>query len=178
MRLVASIVITLSLLAAGCAAGIQVEMDYDPGQDFSNFKNYAWHDQVSAPNQLVETRIRSAIDDGLAARGYLRVESAGDADFRVSFTAVAEQALKFDSVSSSMTYRRRGWGAGVGTTTRVREYTRGTLIIDVIDSSGENLLWRGASARKLLQERTPEDKDRDAREIVTAILQQFPPKAN
>ncbi len=178
MRFLASFVVTLSLLAAGCAAGIPVEMDYDPGQDFSDFRNYAWHNQVSAPNQLVETRIRSAIDAGLAARGYVRVESAGDPDFRVSFTAVAEQALKFDSVSASMSYRRRGWGTRVGTSTRVREYTRGTLIVDIIDPSGENLLWRGASARKLLQERTPEEKERDAREIVTAILQAFPPKAN
>ena len=177
MRLVASIVIILSLLAAGCAAGIPVEMDYDPGQDFSKLRRYAWHDQVGAPNQLVETRIRGAIDDGLAARGYVRVESAGESDFRVSFTAVAEQALDFDSVSSSMTYRRRGWGVGVGTTTRVREYTRGTLVVDVIDPSGENLLWRGASARKLSQERTPEEKDQDVREIVTAILKEFPPKA-
>ncbi len=177
MRLVCSIIISFSLLAAGCAAGIPVEMDYAPGQDFSNFRQYAWHDQVGAPDQLVEARIRSAIDDGLAARGYVKVEPTGGADFRVSFTAVAEQALDFDSVSSSMSYRRRGWGVGVGTTTRVREYTRGSLVVDVIDSSGENLLWRGASARKLMQERSPEEKDQDVREIVTAILQEFPPKA-
>ena len=178
MRLVTSTVITLCLLVAGCATGIPVEMDYDPGQDFSDFQRYAWHDQVRAPNQLVETRIRGAIDDSLAARGYVKVELSDAPDFRVSFTAVAEQALDFSSTSASMGYRRRGWGVGVGTSTRVREYTRGSLVVDVIDSSGENLLWRGGSARKLLQERTPEEKDQDVREIVTAILQEFPPNAD
>lgn len=176
MRIGALFFLVASLLAAGCAAGIPVEMDYDPGQDFSSFRQYAWHDQVNAPDQLVEARIRNAIDDGLTARGYVKAESGDAPDFRVSFTAVAEQALNFDSVSPSMGYRR--WGAGIGTTTRVREYTRGSLVVDVIDPAGENLLWRGASARKLPQERGPEEKDRDVMEVVSAILQQFPPQTN
>ncbi|MDJ0778341.1 MAG: DUF4136 domain-containing protein [Gammaproteobacteria bacterium] len=152
-------------------------MDYDPAQDFSSFRKYTWHDQVVAPDQLVAARIRNAIEEGLAARGYTRVGSTDDADFRVSFTAVAEQALDFDSVSAGMGYRGRGWGAGIPSTTRVREYTRGTLVVDVIDASGKNLLWRGSSARKLLQDRSVEDKDRDVREIVSAILREFPPLA-
>ena len=175
MRIFGSIVLLMSLLAAGCATGIPVEMDFDPEQDFASLRQYAWHDRVVAPNQLVETRIREALENGLAARGFSRVEPSDGPDFRVSFTAVAEQALNFDTVSTGMNYRGRNWGTGVASTTRVREYTRGTLVVDVSDPSGEQLLWRGSSARKLQQDRSVEDKERDVREIVTAILQKFPP---
>ena len=96
-------------------------------------------------------------------------------DFRLSFTAVAEEALRVDSVATSLGYRRRGWGVGVSSTTRVHEYELGTLVIDVIDAAGERLLWRGSSERALAEGRTPEEKTADAREIVAAILQKFPP---
>ena len=168
-------VVFICLVLAGCAASIPVETDYDPGQDFSGFRNYAWHDDARAPSPLVADRIRGAIETRLGARGYARVEPDAAPDFRVSFTAVAEQALRVDEMTSRMGYSNRRWGVGVSSASRFKEYTRGTLIIDIIDAPGENLLWRGTSARALGEERSPEERASEVMEIVTAILQQFPP---
>ena len=38
-------------------------------------------------------------------------------------------------------YYGSGWGS---TTTTVREYTRGTLVVDVWDAKEKNLVWRGS----------------------------------
>ena len=168
-------VVFICLVLSGCSASIPVETDYDPGQDFSSFRSFAWHDQARAPSPLVADRIRGAIETRLTARGYSRVEPDAGPDFRVGFTAVAEQALRVDEMTSSMGYSNRRWGVGVSSRTRLEEYTRGTLIVDIIDASGENLLWRGVSARTLGEGRSPEERDSDVMEIVTAILQQFPP---
>jgi hypothetical protein len=77
-----------------------------------------------------------------------------------------------------MGYRHSRWAVGDSPSHRFREYTRGTLIIDIIDPSGKELLWRGVSARSLEEGRSPEEKASDVREIVIAILQKFPPKSN
>jgi hypothetical protein len=175
MRIIHCFTLFTCLFVAGCATSIPVETDYDPGQDFSSFRNYAWHDQARAPSPLVADRIRGAIETRLAARGYARVESDAAPDFLVSFTAVAEQALRVDEMSSRLGYSNRGWGVGVSSRTRLREYTRGTLIVDIIDAGGEDLLWRGVSARTLGEGRSPEERASEVMEIVTAILQQFPP---
>ncbi len=175
MRIAYRFILLTCLLAAGCAASIPVETDYDSAQDFSSFRNYAWHDQARAPSPLVADRIRGAIETRLAARGYARVEPDAAPDFRVSFTAVAEQALRVDEMTSRMGYSNRRWGVGVSSRTRLEEYTRGTLIIDIVDANGENLLWRGVSARTLEEGRSPEERDSDVMEIVTAILREFPP---
>jgi hypothetical protein len=175
MRFIHCFALFTCLFVAGCAASIPVETDYDPGQDFSSLRNYAWHDQARAPSPLVADRIRGAIETRLAARGYARVEPDAEPDFRVSFTAVAEQALRVDEMSSRLGYSNRRWGVGVSSRTRLREYTRGTLIVDVIDATGKDLLWRGVSARALGEGRSPEERAGEVMEIVTAILRQFPP---
>jgi hypothetical protein len=175
MPIASRVILLACLFATGCATSIRVETDFDPAQDFSGFRQYGWHDRVSAPDQLVEARIRTVIDSVMAAKGFVRAEAGLVPDFRLSFTAVAEEALRVDSVATSLGYRRRGWGVGVSSTTRVHEYELGTLVIDVIDAAGERLLWRGSSERALAEGRTPEEKTADAREIVAAILQKFPP---
>lgn len=176
MRLVHYFFFIICLYVSGCATSIPVDTDYDPLEDFSVLRKYVWHDQVQAPNRLVENRIQNAIDTRLAARGYHKVEVADAADFRVSFTAVAEKALRVDEVSTRMGYSSRRWRVGVSSRTRVKEYNRGTLIIDIIDAAGQDLLWRGVSNRSLVEERPPEEKEQDVLETVKAILQQFPPK--
>lgn len=60
----------------------------------------------------IEDRVRNAIDTTLLAKGYRKAESADTADFLVSFTAVAQTAIRADSVSTGMGYRRRATSLG------------------------------------------------------------------
>jgi hypothetical protein len=77
------------LLVSSCASTIKVDTDYDPENDFSGYQSYDWHDEVSAPNQIVEDRMRNAIELALKANAYVRVESGAAPDFLVSFSAVS-----------------------------------------------------------------------------------------
>lgn len=166
------------LLVAGCSSKIQVNMDYDPEFDFSGYSNWAWHDQVRAENEIIEERFRGAIENALLANGYPKAESAETADFLVSFTAVAQSAIRADSVSVGMGYRRRGTSLGVSSRSHIREYTKGTLIIDIIEPTEKILVWRGVTAQSLNLKRSPEDKTRLVREVVAAVLEKFPPGSN
>ncbi len=164
------------LVLAGCATSFEVEVDYDPAKDFSALRQYAWYHSVSAPGQVAENRIRTAVEFVLYRQGYRYVEPGGEPDFRVSFTAVAESELPADEVSSRQAYDPGTWRpAGSGRSTG-QKYTRGTLIIDIIDPVEGSLLWRGVSSRSLEKGRMQSEREEDLLEIVRAILKQFPPQ--
>ena len=78
------------------------------------------------------------------------------------------------------TYYGPGWGyrgvyGNIGTAqTAVREYTVGTLVIDVYDAGQRELVWRGSGEGKVEQARNPEESQERINQVVTQILQGFP----
>ena len=67
----------------------------------------------------------------------------------------------------------------MGTTrsrTTAREWEEGTLIIDIIEGSGEDLIWRSVGQAKLSQSTLPpEDAQARFNEVVMEMLADFPP---
>jgi hypothetical protein len=56
----------------------RVFTDYNHHTDFSRYHTYSWIG-VKAGNSLWQDRIQAAVDSQLAARGWMRVPSGGDA---------------------------------------------------------------------------------------------------
>lgn len=164
------------LFLTGCARSLEVEVEYDPQKDFSAFRNYAWYDRVSAPGEFIENRIRAAVDIVLYRRGFRYVQADSEPDFLISFTAVAESDLPVGEVSSRHSYDPGTWSPPASGRESAPRYTRGTLIIDVIEPVGGRLLWRGVSSRSLGEDRMQSKRSEEIMEIVRAILEQFPPR--
>jgi hypothetical protein len=69
----------VALVVAGlltACSSVQVNMDYDPTEDFSTYKTFAWLPKSSEPtgdyridNELLDARIRAAVDRNLQERG-------------------------------------------------------------------------------------------------------------
>ena len=171
-------VLVSTMLVVGCSSMSQVDTEYDPEHDFANYRSYAWHDKVDVQSPVVSERIRQAIESRFSAKGYSRVATGSTADFLVSFTAVAEEAIRPDTISAGMGYRRRGWGLNSSLYDGFREYTRGTLIIDVIDPDSKVLLWRGVSSAVLYPGSADEEQNQLVDETVSGILDRFPPGSN
>ena len=70
-------------------------------------------------------------------------------------------------------YGYRGLG-GMGTaTTTESEYTVGTLVVDIFDAKGENLLWRG-----IAQDELSDKPDKNVKKLGKAsdkLFKDFPP---
>jgi len=58
----------------------------------------------------------------------------------------------------------------------VRQFTEGTLVIDILVPSGERLLWRGTGTSRIREERDPQRRIEIVNDAVARILAQFPPK--
>lgn len=128
----------------GCSP-ISVKMDYDREADFSKYRSYRWVDQSQRTgkrrmvrNTLAEKRIKSAVEEQLAAKGLNKIEQ-GKADLLIAYHTGARD--KIDVAHYGYHYGRRGyWRAGG---VEVRRYKEGTLVIDLIDPRMKQLIWRG-----------------------------------
>lgn len=141
---------------AGCAV-----TDIDHTADFSRYQTYAWGKSdidVSNPlykSDLISKRIRNAVDEEFAKRGI--VKDQNDPDFIVRFHTYTEEK---EQASGGYPYAhpyfpygwypfafRWGWGyfpyAPMSPPT-TREYTEGTLVLDIIDHQSDELVWRGS----------------------------------
>jgi hypothetical protein len=69
---------TLFFLATlGAAFAQKVETDFDHQANFSEYKTYSWQ-EIKPANSLWDSRIKSAVDAQLAAKGWTQIASGGD----------------------------------------------------------------------------------------------------
>jgi len=171
----------LAVLLAVACVGPSVTTDYDPEFDFGTLRRYAWSQPERAPgadpvlaNDLLDARIRRAVDRSMAAKGYL---PAGElpADFELAYHVAIERAI---DVQTYIDAYPRGYRWGAGPTrayTNVREYDLGSLVLDVSSAETRALIWQGATQARINESGTPEERSERVNWAVDAILEKFPP---
>ena len=179
MRFVSRLLPVVALvLVLGCSS-LRVSVDYDPTEDFSTYRTYTWFPREQretgdyrVDNPLLDARIRSAVDQVLAGKGYRKVQDRSP-DFFVLYYLSVEDKLDIYTVN-------RGyydyWGYGVSLPeTRVRQYEEGTLVIDVANAKVKELTWRGVGKSRLRRNPTPKQTTQEVEQAVSEILKSFPP---
>lgn len=170
------IVAIVSVLTAACA-GLRVEHDYDTSINFQALNAYAWQPRKEMDGSLLDSRIRSAVDRELAAKGHRKV-GADNADYFVSYryTVAGEDEPNRVSTSVGVGGGSRGTFGGVGINIGLgRDRQESILGIDVIDPGNGKLLWRGIARQRALTQSDPEETTTKISETVDAILREFPP---
>jgi hypothetical protein len=157
---------------------IQVRSDFDTAADFSRLRTYHWlQTPPNAPrdpridNDLIQSRVRSAVNSELHAKGY--AEAGDNPDFRVTYHIMVRD--KWDVQSFPVDY---GYGLGrwpAAQDVRVSQYEEGTLILDVIDSSSNELVWRGSAQARIDPNRSPQERTKLINAAVRKMLDRFPP---
>ena len=172
-----------SALALCACTSLTVESDFNAVTDFSSYKSFAFISdtplltaQKAQISSLFEGRVMRAVEDALAAKGYEFVDNRMNADFAVSFSMGARDALRVTSYPTQ--YRGTAvwtWGATYHTEVDVRNYTEGTLAIDIFDVESREPVWHGWAVKTIssADRRNPTPVIND---VVEAILEDFPPQ--
>lgn len=168
-------------LLTGCSS-VSVNRDYDTSADFSSLKTFAWQ-HAEQPgtgdpridNDLQDERIRKAVNDTLAAKGFQPVDQA-EADFLVAYFVEYKRKLSSGSMSVGMGRGSYGRYGSVGYSTGVSEYDQASLTIDVITPADDKTIWRGVGARSSYEGSSPKKMTKIVNESVSKILKKFPPK--
>jgi hypothetical protein len=176
-------VLLMLTLFLGCRT-FDVHSDWDREREFDDVKRFSFMEPAAIPfsdpfadNTLLRKRVRGAIERTLIERGFSFVDEASEADLLVTYHVTLEERLRVDGVSSTsgLGYYDRPLGVGVAqTNASVRPYQESTLIIDFLDPSSRDLVWRGWGTGLLgtrSRDRSPERLEKG----LTAILERYPP---
>ncbi len=152
------------------AFAVNVTTDYSKTADFSQYHTYSWL-QVKADPLWVD-RITAAVDQELAAKGWTKVATGGDAAVS-AFGSTKEMPTMqtfYDSFGGGWFWH--GFDDGIATTT-VSETPIGTLVVDIFDAHTEKLLWRGVATDALSKK--PEKNEKKLEKAVEDMFKHFPP---
>lgn len=134
MRLPALI---LALLLAGLCAPTTpaVELEFDDAADFTSYRTYAWRDGTPAQRPSMQELITGAIEHELQDKGLVPVEEGPDL-WVVAYILVDRHTLEELSDPAKFEF----W-TGV-TSVDAYQLQAGSLLIDLVDSATERIVWR------------------------------------
>ncbi len=177
------LLLSAALFAASSCTYMSSKVDYEPGTDFASYHSFAIerarpvagdapHVAELAEAGWVDERTQARIRRILERKGMEEVPSDG-ADLIFRYYYVAREEIHGSSRPGHVRWLRVDIRE-----VRYDSYTRGTLVVDVVDRSRNLLVWHGAIEGVA---KTPEEPgahlDRNLERAVDLLLRnQFPPR--
>jgi hypothetical protein len=159
----------------GCAT-YKVNTDFDARTDFSHFRTFTIAEGRvvragigDTGDTLSRTRIANAIGADLASRGLVPARQ-GAADLSVRFTAGSQTLTMVQRTVPAIHGVAYNWPAY--NDLWLRTFERGTLIIEVRDTTTDRPVWQSVAVANDVDFSTPES----VKKAVTKALAQFPPR--
>ena len=188
MKLFRSILVSASLLVTvGCATTYNPDIDYNPEYNFSEINTYHVVDGFQAQQQetqalnrnlssLDNDRIVRAIESNLDLKG-MASNPADTADVLVRFQLVTQDRTKLTTYNTGIynCWRCRGVYSYPYPVQQVeiKNYTEGTLIIDMVDPQSKKSVWRSVVSKAVKKSISVEEKQAKVQELVNAMLATF-----
>lgn len=179
------------LLIGSCTRMSDVQSAYAPSVQFKHYQTFAWY-QVEVPRQpvgvgpdfnpLLDLRIKEAIASELVKEGVTpATENPG---LLVAYDIAVDPKLApaaiGNDVGPGFAYGYSYWYgyrysydfSDIPNYKSIDKYSPGTLVIDLIDASTNELVWRGAATSNL---NPTEIEETRINVIVANIMSQYPP---
>ena len=161
---------TLVLIFLSSCASVSVSSDYDSKTDFSKYKTFAFYKKgidKSKISDIDKKRILRAIESELIAKGMTK---SSNPDLLVSIFAKSQKRVDvYNNHWRPHYYGSYYWRNNYS------KYTEGTLLIDLIDKEGKELLWQGVGKGVLSTSKKVEKKEARINEFVAEIMKIYPP---
>lgn len=172
------------------AGGVKIEVKHDKTFNFAGLKTYAWRLEGANPVKLLQSTehdpeqirknlepvVLDAFDKQFAAKGLRRV-AAGESDAFIDY-----YVLIGPNISSQYHGQFVGaipeWGLPdfAMSTSALKIYEQGSLIVDVGSVKDKIVAWRGYAAAELDSRRTRAEQVAVINDIAKKLLAKFPPK--
>jgi Domain of unknown function (DUF4136) len=166
-------------IVTGCATTMTVSSHVERGLDLSRYHTFDWGPADALPtgdarldkDPFFNDHVLGAVERGLSARGF-ELASAGSPDLLIHYHASITRRLDVNRQD-----RVFGYCAPGECPAEMAEYEAGTLVLDIVDTRSNRLLWRGWAQNSV--EDMLDDPDRMAKtieEAVVRMLRRLPPK--
>jgi hypothetical protein len=169
------ITLTLAGLVAGCAT-MNVSSHIERNISFSEYVTYDWGPPDNLPvgdprldnNPFFNDYLQGAIERKMAAKGYERAVT-GEPDLLIHYHASVNQKVDVYGVDRSYGYCYENCEP------QYSDYEQGTLIIDMVDSKTNKVVWRGWAQDSMNGIIDHQDRlEQQVNESVTKMMMQLP----
>jgi hypothetical protein len=167
MKRIHPAIVVLAVILLGASAGVaRVEVNSDGSGDFDNYRTYTWKAGAPAQNPKMEDFIVGRVEAQLESKGLLPVEE--EPDLLVVVYVLPDKVSATDLSNSGLEF----W-SGV-TSVSPSDVGVGTLVVDLVDTGTENVVWRG-----IAWETVKGSFDKMERKVGSAIekmFKRYPPR--
>ena len=137
-------ILCATALAAGCAT-MNVSSHIERDLNFADYVTYEWGPPDGLPvgdprldnNPFFHDYLQGAIEKSLAAKGYERAASGGEAQLLLHYHASVNQKLDVYGADHPYGYCYDDCQS------RVVEFEEGTIVLDIVDARTNKVVWRG-----------------------------------
>jgi hypothetical protein len=141
-------------LLAACASGPSIVSNTSPGTDFRAFKTFNFMpqlgtDRANGARTPMSSLLMTAMEGELKARGLSKSDSP---DLLVDFNVWAEDRVDIRSTPSHTVHRshwHRGFSTWPSYRTTVRQYTEGSMLMDLIDPRSGTLVAEAVASQRI-----------------------------
>jgi hypothetical protein len=156
------LLIAIAFALVSCKSKMKITSNFDRSVNFGNFKTFTFVEPSKGDmaffkerhpkivNEVNIDRLREAIIREMELKGYVLSDNG---DITVSYLVMLQTNTKFQSsrISAGTTpsvvgFGGGGWGGIGGENIVTANYRTGALIINVVDSRTNNLVWFGTAS--------------------------------
>jgi len=170
---------------ATTALAQKVKVGYDKSVDFSRYKTYTWAQPEKPPTRpFLYATVVGSIQSTLSSKGLQRVDKNGDLTLigacgvEYGNNVAAGTPIISAYMGSPPAINATMWTGTEGGSALMAPYVpQGTLILEFVDRSANQVVWTGSVAQKL----DVEKKEKSLQLVDKAImklLKEFPPKTS
>jgi hypothetical protein len=168
--------IFIFIIAASCAT-IKVSSDFDKTAQFPGYKTYAFTPEALNLNieELNRKRLITAVENELSLKGFTKSEKP-DVLIDVKVSGEKKQTATATSTGGYGYGYRYGWGGGGTTYVNYDSYVEGTVFVNMIDASKQEVVWQGRGVGTIDPTASADKREKNINYAVKQIFTQYPPK--
>jgi hypothetical protein len=177
------VAVLIMLVACGSWAQ-KVSVGYDKRVDFSQFKTYAWVNNLPKTTRpFMALAITGAVDEELGKRGLTKVDR--NPDILVAFHggtelqgSFAAEDPTYSSIGGAPATDPTGWAGSPSVAGQ--QVQKGSLVVDLIKAQaqgagGEHLVWRGTAKANLDYEKKSKLLEQ-VNKAIEKMFKEYPPR--
>ena len=169
----------LPVLVVACASTPTATTDFDPTFDFAGVRRVAILpvnrnvSPISEVSDMQVARMNQSLADELSRRGIEIAPDVADADMFLTWHLVTQERTDIRTYNTMSARHTNCWNC-TSQNVRVRQYTQGTLIVDLIDPARNISVWRSIFESRL-RDQSADQAAENRRVAADAIFAEFPP---
>ncbi|MGB5236186.1 MAG: DUF4136 domain-containing protein [Flavobacteriaceae bacterium] len=163
----------LLMFVISCAS-VQVNYDYDPATDFSDYRTYNYFSDLDTGlSNLDNQRLLDAVDSVMQIKG---IKLSEEPEFLINIQSQSYLKPQNSSLGVGVggTGSNVGGGVSIGVPLGGNSLER-ELVFDFVDNQKNQLFWQAVTLSNLNEKASPHIRERKINEIVSKVFAKYPP---